>query len=477
MALFNAADFIKASRYSALGLAYIASYLKRNLNFKDIHILEGDVLSKIKRIKPDLVGISSVTQDFTQAIDFSKLIKKEYNNIPVIVGGMHISSLPHTLPKCFDLAVLGEGEQTMLELVRDFDKYGLEKKRLYQIKGIAFHDKDGISITGPREVIRDIDFIPFPDRELIFKTSFPNVITSRGCPYKCVFCISSKFWGKPRFHSPGYVIAEIEQLISKYHAAHISIWDDLFVSHRQRIREIADLIQERGINRKVSFGCALRANLVDDELCNILKKMNVKRISIGLESGSERVLKYLKKNTATVEQNKKAVRLCKEYGFYTTGTFMVGSPYEDENDLHQTLTLIRSLRLDGGGTISLATPLPGTGFWDYAVEHGLVSEDMDFSGLGIMTTDFSDPQNFKGVLLTDRISKDTFFRIALEMQKEANRFYVRGFLRKEYFSLKTVKFIFSRPKEVFAIIKYILRFLLQKASVMERYIFYYRKST
>jgi len=476
LALFNIADFVERSRFSSLGLAYLASYLKRYSYFNDTHILEGNVMPKLKALRPDLIGIYSVTQTFKEACLVARLIKEEYAKVPLIIGGYHISALPNTLPDVFDVAVLGEGEETTKELLGVIAQHGINPDKLSTIKGIAFHDGNQTKVTAPRPMIEDLDSIPFPARDMLYNTVFSSILTSRGCPYKCIFCASVRFWGNPRFHSPEYVVNEIEEIIGKYKAVHISIWDDLFVANRPRFEKICDLINRKKINKRISFGCALRSNLVTEDLCLLMKKMNIKRVSIGFESGSQRVLNMLKCGSVTVEQHIKAVELCKRHDIFITGTFMIGNPDESEEELNETLELIKRLKLSGGGSISLAVPLPGTTLWEYAKEKNLVSDQMDFSKIGIMSTDFSDPEGFRGVLLTDKISKENFFQIAQKIQKVTNRFYLWGLLRKDNFSLRNLKFIISRPKEVLSILRFIIKSLLGKSSIMDRYVFYYKKA-
>jgi len=475
LTLFNAADFINKSRFSSLGLAYIASYLRKYSDFREIYIIESNGMANIKRIKPDVVGIYSVTQTFEEACKLARLIKLEYKNIPIIIGGYHISALPNILPDCFDVGVLGEGEETMKELITVINKYGVRSEKLREIKGIVFRDEGRVVVNQARGFINNIDSIPFPARDLISNTRFSSIITSRGCPYGCIFCSSVKFWGKPRFHSAGYVVDEMEEIIAKHKAIHISIWDDLFIADRARLEAIANLIQKRKINKKVSFGCALRSNLINEELCSLLKKINVNRISIGFESGSQKILDYLKCGSVSVEQHVKAVELCKSHRFYTTGTFMIGSPGEDIQDLEKTLELMKRLKLDGGGNISITTPLPGTELWDYARQNNIISNDLDATRLGIMAADFSDIKGFNGILLTDKISKEDFFNMAQRLQKETNKYYIKGLLRWRNMSFKNLRFILSRPKEFIAVLKFIFKSLLRKASIMDRYVYYYKK--
>lgn len=473
--LFNIADFFSESRFHSLGLGYIASYLRKFSDVKDIYLIEGNGMAKLKKIKPDVIGIYTVTQTFNDAQKLAVLIKEEYRDIPIIVGGYHITALPHVLPKCFDIGVLGEGEETMKELMELIATFGLNRDKLANVRGIVFRDGSIVKITQPRGFIKDIDDIPFPARDLTVQKPFSSMITSRGCPYKCVFCASVDFWGKVRFNSAGYVIDELQEMIYKYKAIHISIWDDLFIGDRKRFETVCDLIEKKRINKKVSFGCSLRSNLVNEELCKLLKKINVTRVSIGYETGSQRILDYLKCGSVTLKQHIQATKLCKAFGFYTTGTFMLGNPDETQEDLMQTLSLVRQLKLDGGGIFTLATPLPGTRLWDYAKQKNLINDDSDCSRVGLMSADFSDPKSFNGILLTDKISKEAFFKIAQAIQHESNRYYIWGLFHRSNFSIRNIRFIFARPGEVIAILKFIFRTILRKASVMDRYVYYYKK--
>ncbi|HQO38806.1 MAG TPA: cobalamin-dependent protein [Candidatus Omnitrophota bacterium] len=203
VALFNVSDFVRKSRFSSLGLAYIASYLRKFSTHNDISIVEGDGMRKLEFLKPDIVGLFSVSQSFNEACAVAGAIKRRYG-IPVIVGSYHISALPQTLPDTFDIGVIGEGEETMKELVDVLAASGLDRERLRSVRGIAFRDTDGrVRVTPERGYIRDLDSIPLPARDLQEPSAFPSIITSRGCPYRCIFCSSVKYWGAPRFHSPG----------------------------------------------------------------------------------------------------------------------------------------------------------------------------------------------------------------------------------------------------------------------------------
>ncbi|MEI8176805.1 MAG: radical SAM protein, partial [Candidatus Omnitrophota bacterium] len=469
VALFNAADFYQASRFPSLGLGYLVSYLRKYSSFKDVHIIEGSGMAGLRRLEPDVVGIYSVTQTYEQACAIARLIRAEYPRVPIIIGGYHITALPYLLPELFDIGVLREGEETLKELLEVIADNGLDPRALAGVRGIAFHDRGQVKVTEPRAHIRDIDSIPFPARDAFSRTGrgFVSTITSRGCPYKCIFCSSVDFWGAPRFHSPGYVVDELEEIIRTRGAIHISIWDDLFIAPLPRFEEICALVIKKKIHKKVSFGCALRSNLVTDKLCASLRGMNVRRVSIGFESGSQKVLDTLKCGSVTVEQHMKAVELCRAHGIYVTGTFMIGNPGEGREDLQMTLDLVKRLRLDGGGVISLAAPFPGTRLWEYAKREGLVASDAQAATIGLMNTDFTDPAHFKGILLTREVPLDEFFGYARRIQEAANAHFVRGLLRMRIFSVTYLRYLIARPRECLALAWYLVKYVARRSSVME----------
>jgi len=405
-----------------LGLGYIAAYLRKYSHINKIEIIDDDIIEKLRFNKPDIIGITSVSQNFNRAISLSENIKNEFQ-IPIIVGGIHISALPHTLPTCFDVAVIGEGEHTMLELLELYEKNGLDKNTLEKIHGIAFHNSNKIEITEKRELIEPLDNIPFPARDLLNIGTHTSMITSRGCPYHCVFCSSSAYWRKTRFFSADYVVAEIKELVEKYSVTMIDLWDDLFIADKKRLERISRLLKEEGITDKVSFNCQARTNLINDETLKYLKNMNVNQLSFGFESGSQKILDYLKKNTVTVEQNRNAVFLSKRAGFIVNGSFIIGSPDETKEDINNSLKFLKNTPLDSGSIFQLI-PYPGTELWDYAKEFGIVNDRMDWNKLNQnceIVEDFKFTKlktKDKYICLSNNISLEDFCEFYIEFQKE-----------------------------------------------------------
>lgn len=463
-------DIIKTCGHPPLGICYVASYLRKYGGFNNIVILEreDDQLAAIRRENPDVLGISLHTIEVNEGVKLAEQVKSELD-IPIIVGGPHFTFAPQTLPKSIDAAVLCEGEQTALELMQLFEKYGLKKESLANIKGLAYHDNGSVKVTEKRPLMKNLDEVPFPARDLLKMKDFylkprrifrgyvrkgTHMITSRGCPYRCVYCGSAKFWDTIRFHSAEYVVNEIEELVSKYKVEAITFYDDLFIANKKRIEDILRLMRERALVGKVIFECQGRANLMNEDICKLLKEMGVASLAFGFESGSEKTLKYLKKGTVTVEQNKYAIKLCKKYGFLVEGTFMIGAPDETKEDMMETLKFVKEQPLDAAN-IYVTTPLIGTELWDYAKAQGMLKDDIDFSKTNI----HANPTLEDNIYLNKNVSREEFGKIVEEFKKiceEINYSHI-NFRPQDLLSLDLMKRIVAEPNQLLLYLKNIVR--------------------
>jgi anaerobic magnesium-protoporphyrin IX monomethyl ester cyclase len=314
-----------------MGLVYIGTYLKKH--GIDVQIIDAnfeDPYQTVMRNRFDLLGISAMTVHYGRAVNLARLIKT-VKKTPIIIGGVHISTLPVSFEDCFDTAIIGEGEKVFLDMA----KYGL-------VKGL---------VKG--EPIENLDDLPHPDWSLVNKRYFDkvpsttfgefgiegNILTSRGCPYKCLFCSTTQFWSKLRFHSADYVVDEIDNLINNRNANLIQIWDDLFTINIPRLIELKAKLK---LNKKIKFNCQPRPNLINDGLCKVLKDMNITIGIFGFESGSDKVLGYLKRNTVTVQQNMDAVRMFRKHKIGVQGSVVLGSPNETIQDMYKTLDFVNS---------------------------------------------------------------------------------------------------------------------------------------
>jgi len=470
LVLINIEDPKTGWGHPALGIGYIASYIREYLHLDDIAIVdkEKNPFKAIKKLNPDVLGIGFCTEDFNAAVQLAKQVKSELG-IPIIAGGQHISLIQHTLSKVFDICVIGEGEQTMLELMQLYLKENeFKKSNLKKIHGIGFHNNGDVVLTERRELIRPLDKIPFPARDLFKMKEYlaprrsisdrmlsrgTQIMTSRGCPYKCVFCSSLNFWQSVRYHSPTYVVEEMKELIEKYKIDGIVIFDDLFAADKKRLKEIIELMKKEKIIGQLIFRCYTRVNFAaDEETCELLQKMGVTDVNFGFESGSQKILSYLKKNTVSIEQGKKAIKNCKKHDIHVNGCFILGSPSETKEDMLTTLKFIKDNPID---TISLCllTPFPGTELWEYAKQKGLVSDDMDFSRLHVEPSDLDN-----SLILNETMSKEEFSKTYYMIKKEIEKLNLKvSFRLSHLFSFSLWKRIISHPITSSKYLYYILQ--------------------
>lgn len=369
------------NRYRPLWPAYLAAYAERRFGSGTFrfHYAEAAVEKELESFRPQLVAISAVSQNFNFAIDYARIAKQW--GAAVLVGGFHLSCIPECLTEHMDVGCLGEGEETFGELLqRHLESGSLHGEGLGGVAGIVYRENGRLIATPPRPLVSSLDQLPHPDRSLIGYRKHDYMFTSRGCPYRCTFCASSRFWDTVRYASPEYVIEEIRELID-HGVDTISFYDDLFVAHRRRLQQIAALIVSNGFHRRVSFTCSCRANAVTPDVVESLKAMHVVSVGMGLESGCDRTLRYLK-GSVTVRQNERAIELLKNAGIQANASFIIGSPSETREEMLQTYRFIQGSRIDFFDVYTL-TPLPGTPVWETAKKRGLVSDRMDWNRLNV----------------------------------------------------------------------------------------------
>lgn len=423
-----------------LGLVYIASALRREFSDQELEIqitYEPLTSSKLKQWKPDLVGLTAVSQNYHVAIEFAR--KSQSHDIPVIIGGVHISTLPHTLTKDMDVGVVFEGEETVVELMRAFmDRGRFNQDDLAKIRGIVFWDGDEQVRTELRPRIEDLDLIEPPARDLFFHPQ-RGILTGRGCPYDCAFCFSKPFWGKKaRFHSAEYVVQELVDLVEQKHATKIIIYDDMFTAQKSRFEKIVKLAREAGLHRKAFFVANARPNEVTDELAEQLRSMNVNRVFLGIESGNQKTLEFLKKRACSVEQNYEAVRILRRHKIMTFGGMIIGSPQETRTEIMESYDFLKRSHIDGFSPLIL-TPLPGTDVWHMAKARGLVSDDMDWSVLRLEFDETPDRQ----IIMSEVLSRSELFELYGKFRQ----------LQRRKYALLGVKHPFKAVRELAVIIK------------------------
>ncbi|OGF32078.1 hypothetical protein A3H09_03095 [Candidatus Falkowbacteria bacterium RIFCSPLOWO2_12_FULL_45_13] len=435
------------TKYASLGLGYLVACLpdklKRNLIIK---IAGADTIAEINNFKPDVVGLSSVSQNFSRAKKIAAYCQPK--GIKVIIGKSHITALPMSLDKNMDVGIIGEGEETFSEIILLLLENKFIKEELYKIKGIVFHDSDRIVRTAERALIENLDSLPFPDRRSLGLKPGDNfyLFSSRGCPYRCVFCFSSRFWQKIRFHSAEYVVREIKHLVNDYGAIRITFCDDLFIADPERLRKIVQLIKQEKFYKTVKFTVSVRANLISAESARLLKDLGADIVTMGLESGCPRVLNLLKGPSIKIADSRRAIDLLKKNNLQVSASFIIGSPDETRQEILETLSFIKNSRLDLF-EVNVLAPLPGTPVWDYALKRGLVSHDMDWEKLEI---DFANNHD-DYIILSEKLNR--------QQLKELYDLFMAERRRRDRW-LK-IKYLYKRPKEILRFLKkkYLAKFL------------------
>ena len=376
-----------------LGIGYIAAVLEKNdfpIKIIDCRPLDMNIqqlIDELKKENPHIIGITATVLEAKRAIEISKILKKELPKTLLVIGGPHFTSIPiETLENSdFDIGVYAEGEYTFLELADAIEEARIKKLKslsLKKIKGLYYKNKNGkIFFTGMREYIKDLDNIPFPARHLYppldmyspvpasyIKFPLGHLMSSRGCPFRCVFCDRKVFGNAYRARSPKNVVDEIEELIRVYGAKEIKFFDDTFTIDEKRVAEICNEMEKRNI--KVPWSCLTRANTSSKELFKRMKKAGCWQVAIGLESGDQRMLNIMKKGV-TVEQNENAVKWAKEAGLNVRAFFVLGMPGETLESIEKTIKFAKKLPLDVV-TFYALTLYPGNELFEIVKKEGKI---------------------------------------------------------------------------------------------------------
>ncbi|MCC7557326.1 MAG: B12-binding domain-containing radical SAM protein [Methanobacteriaceae archaeon] len=354
-----------------LNLMYLAAALEKDS--AEVNIIDDDLKQKgpnklaneISKLDPNVVGITATTASINTALNYIDGIKKNLPNVLTVVGGSHATFLPEdTLKECkgLDVVVIGEGEETIVDLTNNYIKNGF--KNLNEVKGIAYKNNGVIKRSESRELIKNLDEIPFPARHLLPFESYGTsedesggVITSRGCVFNCGYCSSSLIMGKKfRGRSPSNVVDELEELVNKYKIRDIAFLDDTFMLNKRRAQSIANAIKERGLD--ISFVASSRVDKVDKKLLESLKQSGMATLYYGVESGSQRILNLMKKGI-TLKQAENAVKTAKNVGVDILTSFILGYPGETPDEMDKTIKF--AIKLDADySQFSVLTPFPGT---------------------------------------------------------------------------------------------------------------------
>lgn len=365
--------------YLPIGLAYLASILEADghhvtvIDCPALNIDHSKLKSKLEDLKPDLVGITAMTPTIKSALICAEKAKEACQESLVVLGGPHASFMDREIlseTPNVDVVVRGEGEQTLREIA-----YALEgKMEMQEIAGISARRNGEIFQTPNRPPIDDLEHLPRPsykhfplEKYRVFGRKIIPIMTSRGCPFQCSFCVTSRIFGKNvRMRSPKNVVDELEWLKVEFEAEAYSFFDDTFTLDMNRAQKICEEMTRRKIN--LPWDCQTRADRISRELLISMKKAYCEVITMGVESASPIVLKLIGKGISP-EQNRKAIEMIKEVGISVVISLIIGYPGEKMEDIQRTLDFVYKAKPDDV-YVCIATPYPGTKLYNIIKEKG-----------------------------------------------------------------------------------------------------------
>ncbi len=352
------------------------------------------VKEEIQKRKPDVVGIanpfSSQVEHAKRVADLAKEVDPE---ILTVVGGPHVTVVPENFlqeAKNVDVAVIGEGEYTMLDLV----KVQSGTMKFVDVKGIAYRQDAGIKVNPPRPFLKNLDELPYPAYHLVdmelylnpvkieyrsFKPRALAMITSRGCPYDCCFCSVHLHMGRPfRAHSAGYVADHVQYVVDKFRVKNIFFEDDNLTFDLQRMELICDQIVERKIKFNWETPNGIRADRLTLELLKKMKKSGCRSVFFGVESGDQWVSDNIIHKDLDLEKVVEVAKICKKIHLKSGGFYIIGLPGEKIENMHKTVDFALKLKkqYDVGMHLLIATPSYGTKLYEECMKKGYLKEEL-----------------------------------------------------------------------------------------------------
>ena len=375
-----------------LGLAYLAAVLVKNgfevevldalaegLDLKGLEIY-------LNRKHYDVICITTNTPDWKTVIKNLEIVRKIYPKSYIIVGGPHINAMTKINRVSelfeqsgnFDIAVYGEGEVTLLEIVQNIEK----NRAVYDLPGTICRLPDGtIKQNASRDLIKNIDTIPFPALDLFPLSKYSrtpssykripvrSVITTRGCPYSCIFCDRGAFGHSVRKRSIENIMEEVDQLVKKYGTKEIRFWDDVFTMDENRVLNLCLKLEKYDL----TWSCNGRVNMITERMLKAMKKAGCWEVDFGIESGNDSILKSIHKQF-TVRQANEAISLVKKYGMEVRAFFILGFPGETQSTVEDTINFSLNPKIDYA-TFYLPQAYPGTELFEIAVKENALESD------------------------------------------------------------------------------------------------------
>jgi len=371
--------------YPPLGLLYVAAFAEQQtshtvavLDCLADRVTHTGIEEEIRQHQPDLVGIQATTFTLIDCILVARTVKRVDRSIVVVIGGPHVFLYPTEtleIPEV-DYVILGEAEESFSGLLDTLSSGG----DLNKIPGLGYKQDGRTTINPAPPLIEDLDRLPIPARHLIPQERYSSVLaertpittmmTSRGCPMRCIFCDRPHLGKKFRYRSAENVAKEMA-LCCNAGIGEIFLYDDTFSIRKSRVLDICQTLKDRKLN--VHWDIRAHVNTIDEEVLDALASAGCRRIHYGIESGNPDIVRILRKGI-NLDHAKRVIQATRDRGIVTLGYFMIGNPSETREQIEETFRYASSVALDFAH-ISITTPFPGTELYRMGLEQGLYDHD------------------------------------------------------------------------------------------------------
>lgn len=395
---------------------------------------DSEISDYLESYNPDLVGISNNYTNLTSdVLELSKIVKKVCPKCCLILGGAHATIDHQNLIKLqeIDAVVRSEGEETFKELVFAlYSNSGFEK-----IDGLTWKRKGVIQVNTDRRLIEDVNTLPIPDRSLIPYEEYlshplyirtknnpvATIFSSRGCPFRCVFCSTQRVWrNKWRPRTAEKIIEEIEYLVNIYGVKEIAFVEDQFVGNRERVKKLCRMLIKRRVHVSLIVPSGLSPALLDEETLCLMAQAGFYRVCLSIDAGSPSAKAYIKK-PVNLEKMRSIVKKANSLGLWTYATFVIGFPEETRRDINDVITYANSLHLDFE-IFYLAQPHLGSDLYDIYKKNGFLNEKnaQNYHTLG------------ESLFGTKYLSAKELSEIRNQAASMYTKFHLRHFLNPKY---------------------------------------------